>query len=107
MSLSAADIAFATDLFSDIPDLNTRRMFGGLGLYSGDQIFAVMRSDGQMLLKAKDDFAHSLEQMGAERWTHTRKNGVESSMPYWTLPEPALEDPQMACDLARQALKNL
>jgi len=34
MSLADADIAFAKELFSDIPDLSTRKMFGGLGLYS-------------------------------------------------------------------------
>ena len=31
MSLGAGDMDFARELFSDIPDLTTRRMFGGMG----------------------------------------------------------------------------
>ena len=46
MSLGAGDMDFARELFSDIPDLTTRRKFGGMGLYSGGTIFALMMSDG-------------------------------------------------------------
>ena len=108
MSLSEADIAFVMELFADIPDLGTRRMFGGLGVYSGDTIFALMRSDAQVLLKAPDGpFADSLAAMGCEKWTYTRKNGAQSSMPYWSLPDAALDDPAQACALARDALDAL
>ncbi len=108
MSLSAEDIAFAKDLFHDIPDLTTRRMFGGLALYSGGVIFALLRSDGQVLIKAPDGpFADRLADMGAERWAYTRKNGTASSMPYWTLPDSAQDDPAEACALARDALRAL
>ncbi len=108
MSLSAADIAFAKELFNDIPHLTTRRMFGGLGIYSGDTIFALMRSDGQILLKAQDGpFADQLAAQGSEKWTYTRKNGKGSSMPYWSLPDAALDDPDRAMALARDALRAL
>lgn len=108
MSLEAADIAFAKELFADLPDLTTRRMFGGLGLYSGGTIFALMRSDAQILLKATDGpFANRLAEMGCEKWTYTRKNGAQSSMPYWTLPDAALDDPALATALARDALAAL
>ncbi|NNK16146.1 MAG: TfoX/Sxy family protein [Sulfitobacter sp.] len=108
MSLSAADTAFASELFQDIPDLTTRKMFGGLGLYSDGVIFAVMRSDRQILLKAQDGpFADRLAQMGAEKWTYTRKNGAASAMPYWSLPDAAMDDAQEATALAREALAAL
>ncbi|APE43204.1 TfoX-like protein [Sulfitobacter alexandrii] len=108
MSLAAADIAFATELFSDVPDLHTRRMFGGLGLYSGDRIFGLMRSDGQILLKAgTDEFQNRLSGMGCERWVYTRKNGTVSAMPYWSLPDAALDDPAAATSLANEALAHL
>lgn len=108
MSLSDTDIAFATELFADMPTLKTRKMFGGLGIYSGGVIFALLKSDAQILLKAKDGaFADRLAKMGAQRWTYTRKNGALSSMPYWTLPEAAVDDPDLARDLARDALAAL
>lgn len=108
MSLAAEDIAFARDLFSALPDLSTRKMFGGLGLYSEGVIFAVMRSDGQILIKAQQGpFADHMASIGAEIWSYPRKNGTQSAMPYWTLPDSALDDPEEARDLARQALNAL
>ena len=108
MSLGDADIAFVRDLFNTIPDLTTRKMFGGLGIYSGDVIFALMRSDGQVLLKAnKGPFADHMAALGSEIWAYTRKNGAQSAMPYWSLPDSALDDPEEAQDLARQALAAL
>ncbi|MFK7834822.1 MAG: TfoX/Sxy family protein [Sulfitobacter sp.] len=108
MSLGESDIAFAAALFSDIPNLTTRKMFGGLGLYSDGVIFALMRSDGQLLLKAQPGaFEDRLAEMGAAKWTYTRKNGAVSSMPYWTLPEDALDDPALANELAGAAINAL
>ena len=108
MSLSDADIEFATELFGSMPALTTRKMFGGLGMYSDGVIFALIKSDAQILLKAQDgEFADRLATMGSEKWTYTRKNGALSSMPYWSLPDAALDDPEMALDLARVALAAL
>lgn len=108
MSLSAADIAFACSLFEDIPDFSTRRMFGGLGLYCGPTIFAVQRSDGQLMLKAvKGPFADRMRDLGAEQWLYTRKDGTDSSMPYWSVPDAYLDDPEESCALAREALDAL
>ena len=105
MSLSDADIAFAQELFGDMPDLSTRKMFGGMGFYSDGVIFGLMKSDGQLLLKAQDAaFEEKLAGMGSQKWTYTRKNGAESSMPYWSLPDAALDDTDLALTLAREAL---
>jgi DNA transformation protein len=105
VSLSGADISFAQELFSDLPDLTTRKMFGGLGLYSDGVIFALMMSDARIMLKAKDPtFEAQLADLGSEKWTYARKDGKPASMPYWSLPDAALDDPEQANTLARQAL---
>ena len=54
MSISDSDIAFANELFSNLPDLTTRKMFGGLAIYTEGQIFSLLLSDGKIMLKAKD-----------------------------------------------------
>lgn len=101
-------MSFARELLSDITDLTTRRMFGGMGIYSEGTIFALMMSDGRLMLKAaKGPFANRMADLGGEEWTYTRKDGKESSMPYWTLPDAYLDDPEEACTLAREALNNL
>ncbi|MEP1767605.1 MAG: TfoX/Sxy family protein [Sulfitobacter sp.] len=108
MGLSDADMAFAKELFADIPDLVTRKMFGGMALYSGPTIFALMMSDARLMLKAeKGPFVDHMAGLGAEQWTYTRKDGAQSSMPYWTLPDACLDSPEDACDLARAALDML
>lgn len=100
-------MAFVRELFHDIPDLSTRRMFGGMGLYSGATIFAVQLSDGRIMLKAKGAFADRMAALGGEEWTYARKDGKTSAMPYWMLPDAYLDDPSAACTLARDALDAL
>ena len=107
MSLSDEEVAFVRELFSGLGDVSTRRMFGGIGIYHDGTIFALMRSDGVLLLKGAGDFASVLEAEGCERWTYTRKDGSASAMPYWTLPDAALDDPEIACDWARRSLAHL
>ncbi len=108
MSLAEADIAFAKELFSALPDISTRKMFGGMSIYSEGIIFALIKSDAQILIKSQDSaFDAKLAEMGGEKWTYIRKDGAQSSMPYWSLPDAALDDPDLATSLAREALNLL
>ncbi len=107
MSLSDADAAFAKELFAGLGPLTTRKMMGGMCLYCEGTIFAMIHSDGKILLKGGKGFGDELEAAGGEHWTYTRADGKTSAMPYWTLPEAALDDPELACDWARRALSHL
>lgn len=107
MSVSEADIAFAKELFSELPNLTTRKMMGGLCLYSDGVIFALLYSDSTIYLKGQGAFVTKLEAMGATRWTYVRKDGKVTKMPYWTCPDSVLDDPEEACTLAREALTYL
>ncbi|WP_298257087.1 TfoX/Sxy family protein [uncultured Litoreibacter sp.] len=107
MSVSEADIAFARELFAALPAITTRKMMGGLCLYSEGQIFALLHSDGQIFLKAQGDFVPEIEDLGGTRWTYTRKDGKVAEMPYWSLPDQFLDDPTEASAFARKALDHL
>ncbi|MBY6115624.1 TfoX/Sxy family protein [Mameliella alba] len=107
MSVSAEEIAFARDLFSGLGAISTRRMMGGLCLYHEGTIFAILHPEGGIYLKGAGAFINRLESMGCTRWTYTRKTGQSAAMPYWTLPGSALDDPEEAVDLAREALRHL
>ena len=98
MSIADSDIAFARALFEGLPDLSHRKMFGGICLYSDDTVFALASSDGRLYLKAKGDLDERLAADGAEQF---------HSMPYWSVPEDVLDDPEAACDLARDTLQTL
>ena len=48
MSLSPEEIAFATELFSGLGQISTRRMMGGFCLYHEGMIFAIVHGDGSI-----------------------------------------------------------
>ena len=107
MSVSDADIAFALELFDDLGPLTTRKMMGGLCLYRDGTIFALLHGDGSLWLKGAGGFAARATAKGWKRWTYMRGGGKETAMPYWRLPDAALDEPALACDLARDALTHL
>lgn len=107
MSVSEADIAFARELFAGLGTLTQRRMMGGLSLCTDGTIFAILQSDGSIWLKGAGAFAERVSAEGWKRWTHSRAGGKPAAMPCWQLPDAALDEPALACNLAREALRDL
>ncbi|WP_435205420.1 TfoX/Sxy family protein [Tateyamaria sp. 1078] len=95
------------DLFADMGPLSTRKMFGGLSIYCDGVIFAIVMADGRVLLKGQGAMQDQFEAMGFDRWDYVRKDGSPTNMPYWYLPESALDDAEEATALARAALEHL
>ncbi len=104
MAVSDEQIVFVRDLFRELPAITTRKMFGGLGIYSEGTIFAVIGPEDALLLKARGQLAKDLAAEGSEQWAYEGKSGKPSRMPYWTLPDAALDDPEEACMWARRSL---
>lgn len=102
MSVSESDIEFAMELFAPLGELTNRKMMGGLTIYHAGQVFAIVSGNGEIFLKAKGDFAGRMSDAGARQFGSDGK-----TMGYWTIPEAALDDPDIACDWARQALANI
>ncbi|MCG6904779.1 MAG: TfoX/Sxy family protein [Rhodobacter sp.] len=107
MSISDADAAFALELFAGVGPLSTRKMMGGLCLYAEETIFAIVHGDGTIMIKGAGAFQAELQAEGLKRWTYARDGGKKTAMPYWALPDAALDDPDLACDWARRALAHL
>ena len=107
MAVSAQAKAFVMDLFSGVDALSTRAMMGGLCLYSHGQIFAILSSDEEIFLKADGPLAEDLEAEGSRKFAMTRKDGSTGTMGYWTLPDAAQDDPDLAAAWAHRALDAL
>jgi DNA transformation protein len=107
MGVAQADIDRAVELFSGLGSITTRKMMGGACIYCGGTIFAILLSDGTLYLKGAGGFADELEAAGCTRWTYRGKSGKVSRRPYWTMPQGAEDDPELACDWARRALAHL
>jgi DNA transformation protein len=107
MSESAADMAFACDLFSGMGPVTARRMFGGVGLYAGAVMFGLI-DDGRIYLKTDETLKRELTVAGAVSWIYAErtgpKAGIAQETSYWSLPESALDDPDEAAAWGRRAL---
>lgn len=107
MAESAADMAFARDLLAGLGPVETRRMFGGVGLYAGKVMFGLI-DDGRIYLKTDAALRAALAAAGAESWLYTERKGPMAGVPqetsYWSLPDSAIDDPDEAVAWARRAL---
>ena len=107
MSESAADLAFACDLFSGMGPVSARRMFGGAGLYAGTVMFGLV-DDGRIYLKTDEALKRELTAAGAVPWIYAERaeprSGVAQESSYWSLPESAIDDPNEATAWGRRAL---
>ena len=103
--MSSGEIAFYAKLFAPLGEITTRSMMGGTVFYVDGQLFATHHGDGRLYLRSKSALARRLEAEGEDQLTWTRpSDGHVQKMGYWSLPSTALDDPDLACALAREAL---
>jgi DNA transformation protein len=91
------------ELFQALGPVTIRRMFGGKGIYCDGRIFA-LEFRGDILLKADGESAPDFEAAGSRQWTYEgKRSGRPVKMPYWTIPDEALDDPDVMAEWARRA----
>ena len=93
---------FVLDQLSRVPQLRSRRMFGGVGLYSGDYFFGLVAAD-QLFFKVDDSTRSAYETAGGEPFRPVVDRPV--SMSYWSVPVEVLEDPTELVEWARTAIR--
>ena len=92
------------DLFAGLGPVSIRRMFGGKGIYFEGTIFA-LELRGELMLKGDAvDARPTIESAGCKQWTYVHsRHGKTVAMPYWTVPDGALDDPDEMTVWARKA----
>lgn len=90
------------DLFSGLGPVQIRRMFGGKGIYHNGLIMALV-VQGDVLLKADAVSAPEFQAAGAKQWTYESRKGKVAAMPYWTIPDVAVDDQDEMTIWARKA----
>ncbi len=92
-----------SDLFAGLGPVDIRRLFGGKSIYHKDVIVAI-ELRGELMLKGDAELAKELEAAGCRKWTYTHsKSGKLVSMPYWTVPDGAVDDPDEMAVWARKS----
>lgn len=87
----------AAALVEDLQSLGTLRskaMFGGVGIFDDDMMFAMVDREGATLLRGADGEVDDWVAAGAEK--HGR-------MPYWTIPDAVRADPDETLAWGRRA----
>ena len=102
MPSPATDRDHLRDLFAGLPKLSVRRLFGGVGVYSDGFVFALGAFD-EIWIKADDETQPLFEEAGSRRFTYRGKTR-QVQLPYWSLPDAALDDPDEALKWARLGL---
>jgi DNA transformation protein len=93
------------DLFAGLGTVSIRRMFGGKSVYHDGTIFAI-ELGGELMLKADEESAADFIAAGCRQWVYTNaKSGKIAAMPYWSVPEGALDDPDEMTPWARKAFE--
>lgn len=105
MTAAARGAAFYAALFAPLGAITTRAMMGGTVFYADGRLFATIHGDSRLFLRTAGALARRLEAQGERQLTWTRpSDGQVRKMGYWSLPDAALDDPDLACELARAAL---
>ncbi|MEO6326454.1 MAG: TfoX/Sxy family protein [Thermoanaerobaculia bacterium] len=76
------------DQLSSIASIRTRRMFGGLGIYSGDLFFA-LADDDVLYFKVDEETKSDFEAAGSRPFVPFEG---ATTMGYWNVPAEVLED---------------
>lgn len=79
------------DLFGEMPDVTSRPMFSGWGIYQNGVIFAII-ADGVLYFKADDRNQDDFVEYDSKPFTYTMPNGRTTALSYWELPEEISED---------------
>jgi DNA transformation protein len=91
------------DLFGALGPIETRRMFGGAGVYLGHAMFA-LAVDDTLYMKADADLARDYEAEGSEPFRYETRDGSRTLSGFMRLPDSALDDPEEAIAWARRSL---
>jgi len=91
------------EIFAGLGSVTIRKMFGGKGIYHDGLIVGVVVR-GELMIKGDAESAPEIEAAGGVRWAYDGKNRPVN-MPYWTIPESALDDPDDLAVWTRKAFE--
>lgn len=104
MAVSEDFLTYVQEQLAGIDGLSSRRMFGGVGLYSGDRFFGLL-ADNTLYLKADDLNRGDFLARGMQPFRPYR-NRPELSMSYYAVPADVLEDADTLLAWARRAVRS-
>jgi DNA transformation protein and related proteins len=101
MSVSNNYRTYILEQLAAVPALSTRRMFGGVGLYSGEWFFALI-DDDVLFFKVDDANRHDYVSRGMKAFMPIPD---KASMGYFQVPEDVIEEAEELTRWARRSVE--
>lgn len=93
---------YVIDQLSDVPHLRTRKMFGGLGIYSDDVFFALVTSGDVLYFKTSEKTSRQYISAGSDFFKPSPEQHLKN---YYEVPPEVLEDREVLIEWAREAIE--
>ena len=101
MAVSDSYLAFVLEQLEGLPRIVTKRMFGGVGIYSDGTFFAVIDND-TLFLKVDETLAKRYRDKGMPPFAPI--SGAKPMMGYYQVPPDVLEDARTLAKWAKDSL---
>lgn len=89
------------DIFSSIPNISAKAMFGGYGVYRDGVMFGII-ADGELYLKVSETQKEKYVSFGGRAFTYMKKD-IPHTLSYYAVPESVLENSSLIKYLAEDA----
>ncbi len=87
-------VDYLHEVFAEFGPIETRRMFGGHGVYHNQLMFGLV-ADDVLYLKADNTISRKFAELGLEQFEYV-KNAKTMKMSYFMAPEEIYEDTEQA-----------
>lgn len=96
-------VDYLQEVFEQLGQIQSRKMFGGYGIYHNGVMFGLV-ADDTLYLKADENTAQYFESRGLGQFEYD-KGGKIVKMSYYLAPEEILDNPDDAAVWAKRAYK--
>jgi DNA transformation protein len=94
---------FVLDQLGALPELRTKAMFGGYGLYQSARFFGILM-DGRLYFKTDEQSRAAYLERGMAPFTYEKARRIRS-MKYFEVPPEVLEDRENLVTWAKRAIE--
>lgn len=101
MPVSQDYINYILDQLSEFGEVQSKKMFGGVGFFREGKMFAMLAGD-TFRLKVDDTNKPDFEAKGMQPYVNPKK---KKGMPYWEVPPDVLEDKTLLAEWAMKSWK--
>ncbi len=104
MAVTQGYIEYVLEQLERLGTVTAKKMFGGAGLYFQGLFFGLIDSGDRFYLKVDDTNRADFETRGSEPFNPPSSRPMGKGMPYMTVPEDVLEDPDELAVWARKSV---